>query len=72
MFHPLRKYPGPILAKLTDAYGGIHAIRQRFHLVTYDAHQKYGKVVRLGPNRLVFNSAAALHGEIDIPSIATF
>lgn len=62
LLHPLRNYPGPVLAKLTNAYGGYHALRKVFHLVIFDLHRKYGKVIRLGPSRLVFNSAAALHG----------
>ncbi|KAI9146957.1 putative cytochrome p450 protein [Paramyrothecium foliicola] len=69
VFHPLRRYPGPFLAKLTDAYGGFHAVRKRFHLITYDAHQKFGKVIRLGPNRLVFNSAEALHDIYQNPRV---
>ncbi|KAK8084238.1 hypothetical protein PG997_005509 [Apiospora hydei] len=35
-------YPGPFLAKFTDAYGGgYHAVKKRLHLATYDGHHKY-------------------------------
>ncbi|KAI0395145.1 cytochrome P450 [Xylariaceae sp. FL0594] len=48
--HPLSSYPGPWLAKLTDWYTGFHA-----------HHEAYGPVVRIAPNRLVFNTVTALH-----------
>lgn len=65
LLHPLRKYPGPLLAKLTDGYAGFYAGLQRLHLVTQRNHQKYGSVVRIAPNRLVFNSAKALRDIYD-------
>ncbi|KAI1120849.1 cytochrome P450 [Nemania abortiva] len=81
--HPLRKYPGPLLAKATDWFAGFHAFKKDLHLQIFEAHQKYGRtytpqvkgqligfpgtlalamigpVVRLAPNRLVFNTAEA-------------
>ncbi|KAI9166344.1 Cytochrome P450 monooxygenase atnE [Paramyrothecium foliicola] len=59
-FHPLSKYPGPLLSRLTNGYSGYHAIRRRLHLATYADHLKYGPVIRQGPNRLVFNTITAL------------
>ncbi|KAI0186515.1 cytochrome P450 [Astrocystis sublimbata] len=59
-FHPLRGYPGPILAKVTDAYAGFHAMMMHLHLTSWEDHQKYGRVIRHGPNKLLFNSVAAL------------
>ncbi|KAH7309080.1 cytochrome P450 [Stachybotrys elegans] len=59
-FHPLSKYPGPFLAKITEAYGGFYAMTMSLHLRTYEDHLKYGPVIRNGPNRLVFNSAQAM------------
>ncbi|KAI0840155.1 cytochrome P450 [Hypoxylon sp. FL0890] len=64
-FHPLRKYPGPVVAKLSDGYAGFFAISKCLHLVTRDNILKYDPVVRIGPNRLVFNSAKALHDIYD-------
>ncbi|KAI1332327.1 cytochrome P450 [Xylariaceae sp. FL0255] len=63
--HPLSKYPGPFLAKLTEAYEGFYAATQRLPLVTQQNHQKYGPILRVAPNRLVFNSAKALHDIYD-------
>ncbi|RYP11509.1 hypothetical protein DL764_000032 [Monosporascus ibericus] len=62
LLHPLRSYPGPFLAKLSDSYAGFYALTWRLHLVTRRDHLKYGPVMRYGPNRLVFNSAAAFRG----------
>lgn len=63
-FHPLRSYGGPSLAHLTDAYGGFQALHGRSHLDTYENHLKYGSVFRQGPNKLVFNTIAALQGAL--------
>ncbi|KAI0476348.1 cytochrome P450 [Xylariaceae sp. FL0804] len=59
LLHPLSRYPGPFLARLTDGYAGVFAIARRLHLVTYRDHQKYGPVMRHGPDRLVFNTVEA-------------
>ncbi|KAI2629257.1 cytochrome P450 [Hypomontagnella submonticulosa] len=59
-FHPLKSFPGPLLAKLTDGYEGYQAICKRTHLDIFQNHIKYGPVVRYGPNRLLFNSATAV------------
>ncbi|KAL7271636.1 hypothetical protein RUND412_005591 [Rhizina undulata] len=59
-FHPLAKYPGPFLAKITDLYGLYHAWKGDRHIANYKAHLKYGEFVRLGPNLLSSNSKEAL------------
>ncbi|KAL1858048.1 hypothetical protein Daus18300_010160 [Diaporthe australafricana] len=60
LFHPLRAYPGPLLAKVTDGYSGYYASKRCLHLRTCYDHVKYGPVFRQAPNRLVFNTATAL------------
>ena len=40
--HPLSKYPGPFLAKITDGYGAYSALRKKLHLDTHINVQKYG------------------------------
>jgi cytochrome P450 len=62
LLHPLRDYPGPLVAKFTDCYAGFYALSMRLHLATYQDHKKYGRVMRHGPNRLIFNSAQAFQG----------
>ncbi|KAF1951062.1 cytochrome P450 [Byssothecium circinans] len=52
---------GPFVAKFTDWYGAYHAIRLQLHFATQHDHQKYGPVIRHGPNKLVFGSVQALH-----------
>lgn len=59
-FHPLRKFPGPFLASWTDAYMAYFAWRGDRYMQLYKLHQKYGPVVRTGPNHLSFSSASAL------------
>ncbi|KAK4442620.1 Isotrichodermin C-15 hydroxylase [Podospora aff. communis PSN243] len=59
-FHPLAKYPGPLLAKLTDAYMLYYAWRGDRHLEFWRLHEKYGRFVRFGPNSLSVNSNTAL------------
>ncbi|KAI0537479.1 benzoate 4-monooxygenase cytochrome P450 [Xylaria digitata] len=61
LLHPLRSYPGPMLAKVSDIYSGFYSLKQSLHLKTIEDHQKYGCVIRHGPNKLVFNSVTALH-----------
>ncbi|ROW08224.1 hypothetical protein VMCG_03327 [Cytospora schulzeri] len=42
LLHPLHKYPGPLLAKLTDAYAGVLAVRKCLPLVIWQLHEKHG------------------------------
>lgn len=41
-FHPLAKYPGPFLAKISDAYQLYHAYKGDRHLEFWRMHQRYG------------------------------
>ena len=59
-FHPLAKYPGPFLAKVTSLYNAYHAVIGDRHLNAYKLHQKHGSVVRLGPNLVSFDTKEAL------------
>ncbi|KIK54973.1 hypothetical protein GYMLUDRAFT_176346 [Collybiopsis luxurians FD-317 M1] len=62
-FHPLRSYPGPVLAAVTDWYQVYYNILQGGALVTEieRLHKCYGPVVRVGPNTLHFNDRVAYH-----------
>jgi len=60
VLHPLAKYPGPFLAKLTNLYSVWHAIRGTRHSDLYRLHQIHGDFVRWGPNNISVNNSAAL------------
>lgn len=54
-FHPLAKYPGPILAKfssLYEYYWDLIKDGQMVYHLYHDLHPRFGKFVRIGPNRL--------------------
>ncbi|KMQ46122.1 Cytochrome P450 [Trichophyton rubrum] len=63
LFHPLAKYPGPWLAKITNLYAGYHSWKGDLHIDMLNSHDKYGKFVRYGPNSLLVNTVDGLHGE---------
>lgn len=48
-FHPLARYPGPVLCKLSKGWiayiSGVHGTT---HLYVQKLHQQYGDVVRIG------------------------
>jgi hypothetical protein len=46
--HPLAKYPGPILARVTKLWGAWLAVNGEAHLVYKKLHEQYGDVVRVG------------------------
>ncbi|CAH0051561.1 unnamed protein product [Clonostachys solani] len=49
---PLNKYPGPPLAAWTNWYRFYLVLTGRYHLKIKEFHEKYGPVVRIGPNTL--------------------
>lgn len=53
-WHPLAKYPGPILARITKLWGAVIMINGKNHVRFKQLHEKYGPYVRVGkdPNRL--------------------
>ncbi|KAJ7653210.1 cytochrome P450 [Mycena polygramma] len=50
--HPLSKYPGPALCKISKLWLTFIAYRGKLHLYVKSLHDKYGDVVRIGPNEL--------------------
>lgn len=69
-FHPLAKYPGPFLAKLTNLYAAYHSWKGDIPLDQWRCHQKYGPRVRYAPNKVMFNTAASLTGTCALVSTA--
>ncbi|KAH7354879.1 cytochrome P450 [Rhexocercosporidium sp. MPI-PUGE-AT-0058] len=59
-FHPLANYPGPVFGRMTDWYTVYHAWLANRHTDFHRLHQKYGEIVRVGPNRISVNSIEGL------------
>ncbi|KAJ5937255.1 hypothetical protein N7454_004910 [Penicillium verhagenii] len=57
--HPLSRYPGPTLAALSPIFHLLWDIQGKQHSVIKDLHDKYGDVVRISPNALVYRDPAA-------------
>ncbi|KAI3391887.1 hypothetical protein diail_6655 [Diaporthe ilicicola] len=59
-FHPLAGVPGPLLQRMS----GVPRIWQCYvgnrYLCEAEAHEKYGSVVRTGPNSVVFSTLSSL------------
>ncbi|KIJ30225.1 hypothetical protein M422DRAFT_187409, partial [Sphaerobolus stellatus SS14] len=51
-FHPLSSVPGPLPAKLTNLWIAWIASNGKAHLYYHGLHQKYGPVVRIGPEQV--------------------
>ena len=47
-FHPLARFPGPTLNKITQLREMWTTGTNAFHLVHHGLHQKYGPIVRVG------------------------
>ncbi|KIX93474.1 uncharacterized protein Z520_10894 [Fonsecaea multimorphosa CBS 102226] len=63
--HPLKDYPGPLLAKITKWYGFYLVSFGKTYIDYAQLHEKYGDVVRIGPNELSFadpESVKYIHG----------
>jgi hypothetical protein len=59
-FHPLAKYPGPLLARISRFWWFYAALTGKHHLLAQKLHEKYGDVVRTGPNHLFIRDATAI------------
>ncbi|KAH7010076.1 cytochrome P450 [Ilyonectria destructans] len=58
-FHPLAKYPGPAIAKFTNLWKVYQLWSLHMPETLRQLHDKYGEVVRVGPNDLSFNGGKA-------------
>lgn len=56
---PLRKIPGPFAAKFSRLWIAINVARGHAHYFYQDLHRKYGPIVRIGPNKIIFNDPEA-------------
>ncbi|KAK1996637.1 cytochrome P450 [Colletotrichum falcatum] len=60
-FHPLAKFPGPKFAAISDIWYMYHWFTGRYPWAIEAAIKKYGDVVRIGPNEVVFFSVQAMN-----------
>ncbi|KPI40732.1 Isotrichodermin C-15 hydroxylase [Cyphellophora attinorum] len=60
-FHPLARYPGPWLARVSRLYAAYYNWRGDPHLQIHKLHEQYGPYVRWVPNTLLMNTPGALH-----------
>lgn len=58
--HPLYKYPGPFINKVTSLKLAHMVYTGKRHLVIPALHERYGVHVRTGPNTLSINSYSAI------------
>ncbi|KAI1333735.1 cytochrome P450 [Xylariaceae sp. FL0016] len=59
LFSPLRNIPGPFAARFTNLWYFRRMLRGQFQHDNISLHQKYGPIVRYGPNRYSFNDPSA-------------
>jgi hypothetical protein len=63
----LAKYPGPVLAKITDWYSVYHAWKGDRHLEFWRCHEKYGEsAILLGtfPGKFTYGSDIGGSGHV--------
>ncbi|KAF9054569.1 cytochrome P450 [Panaeolus papilionaceus] len=61
-WHPLARYPGPLLCSITKFYFAFLALTGRQHIYYRRLHQKYGNIIRIGPNEVSICDANAIVG----------
>jgi hypothetical protein len=57
---PLRHFPGPLPAKLSQAWLLAITFTGRRAIIIDALHKRYGPIVRISPSELSFSSAAAV------------
>lgn len=57
---PLRKIPGPLLAKYTKLWLVFVTHKRMRHSHDLELHKTYGPVVRVGPNQLLLSYPSAV------------
>ena len=59
-FSPLRNIPGPFLAKVTTKWLTLNEISGNRSELVAKQHEKYGPIVRLGPDELSFSDPSCI------------
>ncbi|KAF4633926.1 hypothetical protein G7Y89_g4186 [Cudoniella acicularis] len=58
-FHPLRHFPGPLLARASRLMWSYHTFNGDLTKYTTECHRKYGDTVRIAPNELSYTKSEA-------------
>ncbi|KAK3617897.1 hypothetical protein LTR56_024996 [Elasticomyces elasticus] len=58
---PLRNFPGPFLASITDKWLLYYDLAGLRTLTIHELHRRYGPVVRIGPNELSFSDVSVVN-----------
>lgn len=56
----LRHIPGPFPACITEFQRVFWVTTKRAHLIHQEMHEKYGEIVRIGPNTVIFSNPEAM------------
>lgn len=56
----MRHIPGPFLASISNFPRMSWVPTKRAHLILQEMHEKYGEVVRIGPNMVSFSNPEAI------------
>nr|BED43040.1 cytochrome P450 monooxygenase [Trametes versicolor] len=59
--HPLHRFPGPVLNRVTELPLAYTAARLNRHLYLCQLHETYGSIVRTGPNSISISSKTAAY-----------
>lgn len=59
-FHPLARFPGPFLNSISGLPAAFSLLRGRYAFDNKLSHEKYGTVVRIGPNELTFCTSLSM------------
>ncbi|KAK4228689.1 Tryprostatin B 6-hydroxylase [Podospora fimiseda] len=59
-FHPLRHFPGPLVAKITRLHAPWLARNGQWHIEQEKLFKKYGNIVRVAPNELYIATSDAI------------
>jgi hypothetical protein len=59
-FHPLSRFPGPFFARISRVWWSYACRAGHQHILLQRLHDKYGDVVRVGPNQLSFREASTI------------
>jgi hypothetical protein len=59
-YHGLNKIPGPFLASITSLWKWNVVLKEKMNVVNTELHEKYGSLVRIGPNHVSASSVESI------------